>query len=151
MHLDSTFNSLFNCTITSPNSIDKWWFFWEKVIYCPHNDLFVKLPTMKGLSKIKVPGDVQSPEIWQVYEELVSALEKIHIVNMIGSGVRSGKRPLLSSRVRCLCSMEIYRNLVRMSELAMRSSSVTISRVSVISDQGSHCIRACSRMSCSTW
>ena len=66
---------------------------------------------------------------------MVSTLEQMQVPNGTGPGVRKGKRPLLTSRTRCKCSMAISWNKVITSETVIRSSSVTRSRVSEMSDQ----------------
>ena len=64
----------------------------------------------------------------------LNIIEQVQVKNWTGAGVRS-KRPLLASRNRCKCAMETPRNYVITSKTVMRSSSVTRSQFSEMSDQ----------------
>ena len=65
---------------------------------------------------------------------MVSTLEQMQVPNGTGPGVRRGKRSLLASRIRCDVLRNL-RNLVIRPKSVIKSRSVKISQIGVISDQ----------------
>ena len=63
------------------------------------------------------------------------ALEQMQVPYGTEPGVRRSKRPLLARSTCCKCPTETSRNEVITSKTAIRSSLVTMSRLSEMSDQ----------------
>ena len=66
---------------------------------------------------------------------MIARLGQMQVPNGTGQGVWMSKCPLLASRTRCKCAMKTSRNKVITSKTVIRSSSVTRSPVSGMSDQ----------------
>ena len=82
----------------------------------------------EGCSKLKMSVEMTSAG-------MASTLAQIQVPYGIGPGDRRSKRSLMASRTRCKCPIETSRNKVITSKTVIRSSSVTRSRFSELSDQ----------------
>ena len=97
----------------------------------PHTSAF-------SWSKKEVPRDVRNskdPKTWQVQEWMVSPLEQMQDPCGTGPGIQRSKRLVFACRTRCKYPMETSRNKVITPKTAIRSTLVTMSRLSEMSDQ----------------